>query len=161
MASGRRQRWDTRPEPCVGRHDTSGRTFHIGSSLIRPLPLPQAAGSIGRPTAAEPGNASTVVTSVRHGSTRRMPDTLSRDRLTVYREMEESRKRAMATELAAGIRRHEWPLDATHGGGFYQHDKNLFAILSNGELWTRSPGQTVWQRILPEVSGVQAMAASD
>lgn len=44
---------------------------------------------------------------------------------------------------------------------FYQHDKNLFAILSNGELWTRSSGHTVWQRILPEVSGIQAMAASN
>jgi photosystem II stability/assembly factor-like uncharacterized protein len=44
---------------------------------------------------------------------------------------------------------------------FYQHDKILFAILSNGELWTRSPGQTAWQRILPEVSGIQAIAASD
>jgi hypothetical protein len=44
---------------------------------------------------------------------------------------------------------------------FYQHDKNLFAILSNGELWTRPSGQTVWQRILAEVSGIQAMAASD
>jgi photosystem II stability/assembly factor-like uncharacterized protein len=44
---------------------------------------------------------------------------------------------------------------------FYQHDKNLFAILSNGELWARPSGQTVWQRILAEVSGIQAMAASD
>ena len=44
---------------------------------------------------------------------------------------------------------------------FYQHDKNLFAILSNGELWTRSSGQSVWQRILPEVSGIQAIAASN
>jgi len=44
---------------------------------------------------------------------------------------------------------------------FYQHDKNLFAILSNGELWARSSGQTVWQRILAEVSGIQAMAASN
>ena len=44
---------------------------------------------------------------------------------------------------------------------FYQHDINLFAILSNGELWTRPSGQTVWQRILAEVSGIQAMAASD
>ena len=44
---------------------------------------------------------------------------------------------------------------------FFKHDKNLFAILSNGELWTRSSGQTVWQRILAEVSGIQAMAASN
>jgi hypothetical protein len=44
---------------------------------------------------------------------------------------------------------------------FFQHDKNLFAILSNGELWAKSSGQTVWQRILPEVSGIQAMAAGD
>ncbi|MGA9537494.1 MAG: sialidase family protein [Desulfobacterales bacterium] len=44
---------------------------------------------------------------------------------------------------------------------FYQHDKNLFAILSNGELWTRTSGQTAWQRILPGVSGIQAMAASN
>ncbi len=44
---------------------------------------------------------------------------------------------------------------------FYHHDKNLFAILSNGELWTRPSGQTAWQRILPEVSGIQAMAANN
>jgi photosystem II stability/assembly factor-like uncharacterized protein len=44
---------------------------------------------------------------------------------------------------------------------FYQHDNNLFAILSNGELWTRTSGQTAWQRILPEVSGIQAIAASN
>jgi hypothetical protein len=44
---------------------------------------------------------------------------------------------------------------------FYQHDKHLFAILSNGELWTRSSGQTAWQRILSEISGIQAMAANN
>jgi len=43
---------------------------------------------------------------------------------------------------------------------FYQHDINLFAILSNGELWTRSSGQAAWQRILSEISGIKAMAAS-
>jgi photosystem II stability/assembly factor-like uncharacterized protein len=43
---------------------------------------------------------------------------------------------------------------------FYHCGKNLFAILSNGELWSRSSGQTVWQRILAEVSGIQAMAGS-
>jgi len=44
---------------------------------------------------------------------------------------------------------------------FFRHDKHLFAILSNGELWTRSSGQTVWQRILAEISGIQAMTASN
>jgi photosystem II stability/assembly factor-like uncharacterized protein len=44
---------------------------------------------------------------------------------------------------------------------FFQHDKNLCAILSNGELWARPTGQTVWQRILAEVSGIRAMAASN
>jgi photosystem II stability/assembly factor-like uncharacterized protein len=44
---------------------------------------------------------------------------------------------------------------------FYQHDINLFAILSNGELWTSSSGQTAWQRILSEISGIQAIASSN
>ena len=70
------------PYRCTPLHPTSS-------------PLPRAEGSIVRPTAAEPGNASTVVTSVRHGSIRKMPDTLSPDRLTVFREMEESRKQTM------------------------------------------------------------------
>jgi photosystem II stability/assembly factor-like uncharacterized protein len=44
---------------------------------------------------------------------------------------------------------------------FFQHDKNLFAILSNGELWTRPSSQTAWQRTLPEISGIKAMAAGN
>ncbi len=44
---------------------------------------------------------------------------------------------------------------------FYQFDKNLFAILSNGELWARSSSRTQWQRALPEISGVKAMAAGN
>ncbi|MGW8188043.1 MAG: WD40/YVTN/BNR-like repeat-containing protein [Desulfobacterales bacterium] len=43
---------------------------------------------------------------------------------------------------------------------FYQHDKNLFAILSNGELWTRTSGQAAWQCTLSELTGIHAMAAS-
>lgn len=42
---------------------------------------------------------------------------------------------------------------------FTQIDKDLFAVLSNGELWVKRLGQTKWNRILPEIASVKAIAA--
>jgi photosystem II stability/assembly factor-like uncharacterized protein len=43
---------------------------------------------------------------------------------------------------------------------FVQTDKNLFAILSNGELWIKPLDQSVWERVLPEIANIRAMAVS-
>jgi hypothetical protein len=42
---------------------------------------------------------------------------------------------------------------------FVQAGENLFAILSNGELRLKSLKQARWQRVLPEIAGIKAMAA--
>ncbi len=42
---------------------------------------------------------------------------------------------------------------------FYQKDKYLFAILSNGEIWIKHPAQNRWRRILADIENVSAMAA--
>jgi photosystem II stability/assembly factor-like uncharacterized protein len=73
--------------------------------------------------------------------------------------IEETRDGGQSWRPASDGMNDPWPQHMVER--FFQHDKNLFAILSNGELWAKSSGQTVWQRILPEVSGIQAMAAGD
>ena len=73
--------------------------------------------------------------------------------------IEETRDGGQSWQPASVGMNGPWPRHMVER--FYQHDKSLFAILSNGELWIRSFGHTAWQRILPEVSGIQAMAASD
>jgi hypothetical protein len=42
---------------------------------------------------------------------------------------------------------------------FVQAGENLFAILSNGELRLKPLKQAKWQRVLPEIAGIKAMAA--
>lgn len=42
---------------------------------------------------------------------------------------------------------------------FAQIDENLFAILSNGELWIKPLSRNSWQRVLPEIGQIKAMAA--
>ena len=41
---------------------------------------------------------------------------------------------------------------------FFQKDELLFAVLSNGELWSKQLSETLWQHILPEVPRVKAIA---
>jgi photosystem II stability/assembly factor-like uncharacterized protein len=43
---------------------------------------------------------------------------------------------------------------------FFQKDKNLFAVLSNGELWSKRLGESKWHHLLPEISSIKAIAAS-
>jgi photosystem II stability/assembly factor-like uncharacterized protein len=43
---------------------------------------------------------------------------------------------------------------------FVHFDKDLFAVLSNGELWLRRQDEPKWQQILPEIASVKAIAAS-
>ena len=43
---------------------------------------------------------------------------------------------------------------------FFQKDEMLFAVLSNGELWSKQLDGVTWLRILPEVPRVKALAAS-
>ena len=42
---------------------------------------------------------------------------------------------------------------------FFQAGDNLFAILSNGELWSKPLNPAKWQRVLPEIIRIKAMAA--
>jgi hypothetical protein len=42
---------------------------------------------------------------------------------------------------------------------FFQAGDNLFAILSNGELWLKPLGQANWHRVLPEILRIKAVAA--
>ena len=42
---------------------------------------------------------------------------------------------------------------------FVQAGDNLFAILSNGELRLKPLKQARWQRVLPEITRIKAMAA--
>ncbi len=42
---------------------------------------------------------------------------------------------------------------------FYQKDRYLFAILSNGEIWIKHPTQNRWRHILAGIGKVRAMAA--
>jgi photosystem II stability/assembly factor-like uncharacterized protein len=43
---------------------------------------------------------------------------------------------------------------------FVQVGDNLFAILSNGKLWSKQLNQAKWQRVLHEITRIKAMAAS-
>jgi hypothetical protein len=73
--------------------------------------------------------------------------------------IEESRDGGQSWQPASAGTNGPWPRHMVER--FYQHDKNLFAILSNGELWARPSSQTQWQSVLPEIPGVKAMAASN
>jgi photosystem II stability/assembly factor-like uncharacterized protein len=42
---------------------------------------------------------------------------------------------------------------------FFQKEETLFAVLSNGQLWSKQLDGPAWQRILPEVPHVKAIAA--
>jgi photosystem II stability/assembly factor-like uncharacterized protein len=41
---------------------------------------------------------------------------------------------------------------------FFHFDNALFAVLSNGALWSRSLDETTWRRVLSEVKGIKAVA---
>ncbi len=42
---------------------------------------------------------------------------------------------------------------------FYQKDRYVFAILSNGEIWIKHPTQNRWRHILADIADIRAMAA--
>jgi len=42
---------------------------------------------------------------------------------------------------------------------FFQKDEMLFAVLSNGELWSKKLSGASWQRILPDIPRVKAVVA--
>ncbi|MDJ0829653.1 MAG: hypothetical protein QNI92_07370 [Desulfobacterales bacterium] len=42
---------------------------------------------------------------------------------------------------------------------FVQLDNDLFAVLSNGELWLKHVDERSWQRVLPEIHQIKAIAA--
>lgn len=42
---------------------------------------------------------------------------------------------------------------------FFQKGRNLFAILSNGEIWIKQPNQERWSHVLADIGHVKAMTA--
>jgi hypothetical protein len=42
---------------------------------------------------------------------------------------------------------------------FVQIDNDLFAVLSNGELWLKRLGESSWHRVLSEIHQIKAIAA--
>jgi photosystem II stability/assembly factor-like uncharacterized protein len=53
----------------------------------------------------------------------------------------------------------ELPWPRTMVERFVQAGDQLFAILSNGELWMKPLNQAKWRQMLPEITGVKAVAA--
>jgi hypothetical protein len=43
---------------------------------------------------------------------------------------------------------------------FVQSDKDLFAVLSNGELWLKRSGEPSWRRVLSDIHRIKAVAAA-
>jgi hypothetical protein len=42
---------------------------------------------------------------------------------------------------------------------FFQLDNDLFAVLSNGELWRKRVDKSSWHRLLSEIQKIKAIAA--
>ena len=72
--------------------------------------------------------------------------------------IEESRDGGETWQLASdGMAATPWPKHMVER--FLQIDNGLFAVLSNGELWLKRPGESSWQRVLSEVHQIKAIAA--
>ena len=57
---------------------------------------------------------------------------------------------------AAGMKA---PWDRHMVDRFYQKDRYVFAILSNGEIWIKHPTHNRWRHILADIANIRAMAA--
>jgi hypothetical protein len=44
---------------------------------------------------------------------------------------------------------------------FAQVDDEMFAVLSNGELWSQNLDGPNWNRVLPEIDQIKAIAANN
>ena len=73
--------------------------------------------------------------------------------------IEESFDGGRSWQLAADGMKAPWPRHMVER--FVQVGENLFAILSNGELWIKPLNQAKWQHMLPEITQVKAMAAGN
>lgn len=73
--------------------------------------------------------------------------------------IEESDDGGQTWRLASdGLPPTPWPRHMVER--FAQLDDNLFAVLSNGELWLKALAETTWHRVLPELSQIKALAAA-
>jgi photosystem II stability/assembly factor-like uncharacterized protein len=73
--------------------------------------------------------------------------------------IEASRDGGKSWHPAADGMKPPWPRHMVER--FFQVHDELFAILSNGDLWSRKPGGSKWDRVLPEIRGIKAMAANN
>lgn len=71
--------------------------------------------------------------------------------------IEESRDGGGTWQPASGGMAAPWPRHMVER--FALVGGELFAVLSNGELWSRKPGGSNWGRVLPELTQVKAVAA--
>jgi hypothetical protein len=72
--------------------------------------------------------------------------------------IEESHDGGKTWHLAsAGLAATPWPKHMVER--FVQSDDDLFAVLSNGELWLKRLSESSWQRMLPEINQIKALAA--
>lgn len=70
--------------------------------------------------------------------------------------IEESFDGGRKWNLASAGMKIPWPRHMVER--FFQAGDNLFAILSNGELRLKPMKQAKWQRVLPDIAGIKAMA---
>jgi photosystem II stability/assembly factor-like uncharacterized protein len=73
--------------------------------------------------------------------------------------IEESFDGGRTWEPASDGMKTPWPRHMVER--FVQTATDLFAILSNGELWIRPLNQAVWQHVLSEIADIRAMAVGD
>ena len=71
--------------------------------------------------------------------------------------IEESHDGGVTWLPASGGMNAPWPGHMVER--FFQADKNLFAILSNGQLWQRPLYESHWIHVLPEIDSVNAVAS--
>jgi photosystem II stability/assembly factor-like uncharacterized protein len=73
--------------------------------------------------------------------------------------IEESRDGGGNWHAASDGMKTPWPRHMVER--FAQVDDELFAVLSNGELWSRKLSGSKWDRILSETGHVKAIAVND
>lgn len=69
--------------------------------------------------------------------------------------IEESFDGGKTWRLASEGLKVPWPQDMVER--FMQTDKDLFAVLSNGDLWLKRLGESKWHQILPQIASIKAI----
>ena len=73
--------------------------------------------------------------------------------------IEESHDGGQTWHSASKVMAIPWPQHMVER--FYQVDKELLAVLSNGELWSTQLEKIEWHHLLPDINGVTCVAADN